>query len=95
MTQSGRESRRWLVGGRVQGVGFRWFVTRAAEEIGLDGWVRNLADGRVEVQAAGSRSALDELERRLREGPRGGRVDDLESGGPTEEPAWSGFSIRR
>ncbi len=64
-------TRRFVVSGRVQGVGFRWFVRNAARELGLTGWVRNLADGRVEAEASGPPEALDAFERRLREGPRG------------------------
>jgi acylphosphatase len=64
----------YLVKGRVQGVGFRWFVQREAAEIGLRGWVRNTEDGHVEVVAAGS-SEKAELKDALRKGSRGSRVD--------------------
>ena len=53
--------RHYLVKGRVQGVGFRWFVQREAAEIGLRGWVRNTEDGHVEIVAAGSAEDLAEL----------------------------------
>jgi len=62
-------ARRYVISGRVQGVGFRYFVLRAALELGVTGWVRNLADGSVEVQAQGDESQLDGLESRLRSGP--------------------------
>ena len=65
----------YLVKGRVQGVGFRWFVQREAAEIGLRGWVRNTDDGHVEVVAAGSPKDLAELKLALRKGSRGSRVD--------------------
>lgn len=65
----------YLVKGRVQGVGFRWFVHREAAEIGLRGWVRNTADGDVEVVAAGEPEGLAELKEALRKGSRGSRVD--------------------
>ena len=65
----------FLVQGRVQGVGFRWFVQREASELGLQGWVRNTEDGHVEVLAAGKPADLDELRASLRSGPRGSRVD--------------------
>ena len=66
--------------GRVQGVGFRWWVRTAAEELGLTGWVMNADDERsVEVVAEGSSEALDALERLLEAGPSGARVDSFES----------------
>jgi acylphosphatase len=65
----------YLVKGRVQGVGFRWFVQREAAEIGLRGWVRNTDDGHVEVVAMGDPSELVELKDALRKGSRGSRVD--------------------
>lgn len=67
----------FLIQGRVQGVGFRWFVHREASRIGLRGWVRNTEDGEVEVVATGSPAELDELRTSLRRGPRGSRVDRL------------------
>jgi acylphosphatase len=72
-----RETRRFLVSGRVQGVGFRWFVEREAAALGLTGWVRNREDGRVEVMATGAREPLAVLHARLREGPRAARVDEV------------------
>jgi acylphosphatase len=65
----------YLVRGRVQGVGFRWFVQREAAEIGLRGWVRNTEDGHVEIVAAGSADDLAELKTALHKGSRGSRVD--------------------
>lgn len=65
----------FLVKGRVQGVGFRWFVQQEAWEIGLRGWVRNTNDGHVEVIAAGSPEDMAELRGTLRKGSRGSRVD--------------------
>lgn len=67
--------RHYLVQGRVQGVGFRWFVHREAAEIGLRGWVKNTDDGHVEAVAAGNAEQLGELESVLRKGSRGSRVD--------------------
>jgi acylphosphatase len=67
--------RHYLVKGRVQGVGFRWFVHREAAEIGLRGWVRNLPEGHVELVAAGDPEDLAELETSLKKGSRGSRVD--------------------
>jgi acylphosphatase len=67
----------FLVQGRVQGVGFRWFVHREASELDLHGWVRNTEEGDVEIVASGSADDLDELRRSLRKGPRGSRVDHV------------------
>jgi len=67
----------FLIQGRVQGVGFRWFVQREAAELELRGWVHNTEDGDVEVVAAGDAGNLDELRVSLRRGPRGARVDRI------------------
>lgn len=67
----------FLIQGRVQGVGFRWFVHREASELELRGWVRNTEDGDVEVVAAGHIDDLAELRASLRRGPRGSRVDRI------------------
>lgn len=72
------EAKRYLVRGRVQGVGFRWFVEREAHMLGIAGWVRNNHDGTVEVLAQGSREQLSGLHSRLREGPRAARVDSVD-----------------
>ena len=65
----------FLVKGRVQGVGFRWFVHREAAEIGLRGWVRNIDTGHVELVAAGEPERIAELRMSLKKGSRGSRVD--------------------
>ncbi len=65
----------FLIQGRVQGVGFRWFVHREASELDLRGWVRNTEDGDVEVVASGEAEDLAKLRASLRRGPRGSRVD--------------------
>ncbi len=69
---------RWLLAGRVQGVGFRWFTVRTAQRLGLRGSVRNLPDGRVEVLAAGPPETLRALDDALRAGPGMARVDNVE-----------------
>ena len=71
-------ARRWLVRGRVQGVGFRYFAQRAAVELGLTGYVRNLEDGRVEVYAIGPEARLAELAGVLHRGPRWAEVRGVE-----------------
>ncbi len=68
----------YLIKGRVQGVGFRWFVHREAAEIGLRGWVRNTDTGHVEIVAAGDAKQLEELKVALHHGSRGSRVDAVE-----------------
>ena len=78
MTESPNETRRYIVSGRVQGVGFRWFVEHAAVQLGLAGWVRNRADGSVEVLASGTRQNLHDLYVELLKGPRASRVDKVE-----------------
>ena len=84
---------RYLLRGRVQGVGFRWFARSAAVTLGLRGWVRNLADGSVEVVAAGAPDALASLERSLRNGPPGARVSEVDVT-PATAPNEPGFDIR-
>jgi acylphosphatase len=71
-------AKRYFVRGRVQGVGFRYFVERAAAELNLTGYTRNLDDGRVEVYAAGSPAKLAELSQRLWKGPRFADVRGVE-----------------
>jgi acylphosphatase len=88
-----RVARRFLIGGRVQGVGFRWFARDAAAREGATGWVRNLPDGRVEAFVEGDADTVERVERALRNGPGGARVDDVSvlddvAGGYTD------FSIR-
>ncbi len=69
----------YLISGRVQGVGFRYFVLRQAQALGLAGWVRNLRDGRVEVLAAGGEGAMAALEGRLWSGPPTAQVVEVQS----------------
>ena len=65
------------VRGRVQGVGFRWFVREHARELRLKGWVRNRADGSVEILADGDANALQQLRSALQQGPSGARVSEV------------------
>ena len=78
MPRPATAARRWIVSGRVQGVGFRYFVERAAGELGLTGYARNLEDGRVEVYAAGPEEKLARLAGVLRQGPRWADVRGVE-----------------
>src|ERR1700720_985537 len=88
----GIEARRFVVRGRVQGVGFRWFVEREAHILGIAGWVRNNHDGSVEILAQGTRDQLSGLHSRLREGPRAARVDAVEV---SDAPPVSGLNSFR
>jgi acylphosphatase len=73
----GVTSKGFLVSGRVQGVGFRWWTTRQARALGLSGTVRNLSDGSVEIHVSGQSEAVGELHRRLERGPRAARVTSV------------------
>jgi acylphosphatase len=86
-------ARRFFVRGRVQGVGFRWFVEREAHMLGIAGWVRNNHDGSVEVLAQGTRDQLSGLHSRLREGPRAARVDAVDASDAAPVPGLSSFRI--
>ncbi len=88
------EARRFLVRGRVQGVGFRWFVEREACLLHVAGWVRNNADSTVEIFAQGTRDQLAGLHSRLREGPRAARVDAVEVKDADPTPGLASFQIR-
>jgi acylphosphatase len=80
-------TRRFVVTGMVQGVGFRWYVARHARGLGLAGYARNLADGRVEVVATGRDGAtLARLEELLRAGPAHARVDSVEAQDQADDP---------
>jgi acylphosphatase len=87
--------RYYLVKGRVQGVGFRWFVHREAATLGLHGWVRNTESGHVEVVAAGGEDDLKRLQELLAKGSRGSRVDVIERRDldPSEGDALGPFQI--
>lgn len=85
-----------VVYGRVQGVGFRFFVVDEAEQLGLVGWVRNRPDGRsVELWAEGPRSALERLQDRVRVGPPGAWVERVECTWVEPTGSYPDFSIRR
>ena len=77
MVQNDDNRVRLVVSGYVQGVGFRWFVMRAARDAGLSGWVRNNPDGSVELEAVGSSDGVALLKERVTTGPRASRVDQV------------------
>ncbi|MFC1639582.1 acylphosphatase [Gemmatimonadota bacterium] len=86
---------RWFVSGRVQGVGFRWFVFHRAGELGIGGWARNLPDGRVEVYGEGSREDLESLDWYLKAGPKFALVENVEKCDcPHEVEGIKSFDIR-
>ena len=92
-TEKAVEARRFIVRGRVQGVGFRWFVESEAHLLGIAGWVRNNPDSSVEVLAMGTRDQLAALRSRLRAGPRAARVDDVEEADAKPIPNLTAFRI--
>ena len=86
-------ARRWLIRGRVQGVGFRYFAQHSALNLGLTGYVRNLDDGRVEVYAIGPEACLSELAGLLHRGPRWAEVHGVDEQEAESCPAKS-FEIK-
>ncbi len=89
-----RVARRFLVSGRVQGVGFRYFALDAARRDGLHGYVTNHADGTVEVRAEGEAEAVERLERALRSGPSRSRVEQVRVDEIEPSSLNEGFEIR-
>ena len=83
-------ARRFVVHGRVQGVGFRYFVERAANDLSLSGYVKNRADGSVEVYAGGDPDGLGKLKELLADGPRWARVERIEESEPEAPPGDAG-----
>jgi acylphosphatase len=87
-------ARRWVIRGRVQGVGFRYFVLEAARVEGLSGWVRNRPDGHVEVRAQGDREAVDRFDHQIRRGPTHARIDGVEVEADLPSERETGFDVR-
>ena len=87
-------ARHYVVTGRVQRVGFRFFVYEAGCRENISGWVRNLPDGRVEVSAEGDADAIERFDLALRRGPAGARVDEVETDIVPPTGRFSGFSVR-
>ena len=88
-----RVARRFVVSGRVHGVGFRFFTQATAMRENLHGWVRNLPNGRVEAAAEGEADAIERFERALRHGPPGARVEDLDIEHTVPDGRDTGFTI--
>ncbi|MGH9258202.1 MAG: acylphosphatase [Vicinamibacterales bacterium] len=89
-----RVARRLIIGGRVQGVGFRYFALEAAVREGVTGWVQNRPDGRVEAYIEGDLEAVTRVERALRQGPRSARVDEVDVDVELPSGAYAEFVIR-
>ena len=87
-------ARRYLITGRVQGVGFRFFVHGAAVREGLNGWVRNLPSKHVEAFAEGEPAAIERFETQLRQGPPAARVDRVDAVDVPPSLDLTGFGIR-
>ena len=87
-------AKRFLIAGRVQGVGFRFFAEAQAAVEGVNGYVQNLADGRVEALVEGDEESVERVERALRRGPPGSRVDSVEVEDVAPSRRATGFSIR-
>ncbi len=88
-----RVGRRFLVTGRVQGVGFRYFTRDAAVREGVTGWVTNRPDGRVEAWVEGETDAVTRVERAIRRGPPGAHVEDVQVDAEEPSGAYSRFDI--
>jgi acylphosphatase len=86
-------ARRFVIHGRVQGVGFRYYVSAEAQKLGISGWVRNNLNGTVEALAAGSREQLTRFHEALRRGPRAARVENVEVFPAETEEAKGTFRI--
>jgi acylphosphatase len=89
-----RVARRYLISGRVQGVGFRFFAEAVASREGLHGWVRNLPDGRVEIMVEGEAEGVDRFEAKMWHGPPAARVTDVRVEEMVPTRLASGFDIR-
>ena len=83
-----------VIQGRVQGVGFRYFVLRQADTLRLAGWVRNLADGDVELEAEGDRASLEALVEAARRGPSSARVTNVVESWSESAPRYQRFSAQ-
>jgi acylphosphatase len=89
-----RVARRFLISGRVQGVGFRYFTVDVARRAGATGWVRNLPDGSVEAFVEGDDEAVTRIERAFRSGRRGARVDTVDVDAEEPSGAYKTFAVR-
>ncbi len=85
-------ARHYIVKGRVQGVGFRYFTHRLAEQLDIKGWVKNLGNGAVEVHGEGDENPMEQFLSKIKRGPSLASVQDVETG-EVEPEGYQGFSI--
>ena len=90
-----RTARQYAISGRVQGVGFRYYIHDVATQEGVTGYVRNLPDGRVEAYVEGDEDAVLRVERALRSGPGGARVEHVEVNTAPPSGAFTSFQVTR
>jgi len=83
----------YVISGRVQGVGFRYFAERVANQLGIRGYVKNLSTGSVEVYAIGDENSLERLKYSLNQGPRSARVEAVEESEDTVNEDYHRFVI--
>ncbi|MGO8786902.1 MAG: acylphosphatase [Terriglobia bacterium] len=88
-----RIAKKFVIAGRVQGVGFRYFADRWASQLGVRGYVKNLWDGNVEVYAIGAPVALEELKRQLAEGPRSAHVTSIDESDEPVDTRYNRFIV--
>ncbi len=88
-----RRARQYVISGRVQGVGFRWFTAESAAREGLHGWVRNTPDGSVEIRAEGEAESLERFERAISHGPSRARVDRIDVADLDADGRHTGFTV--
>jgi acylphosphatase len=86
-------AKKYLIQGRVQGVGFRFFAERSAHQFGISGYVKNLWDGNVEVYAVGDLTRLEEFKRQLAQGPRSARVTHIDESDEPVDKRYNRFVI--
>jgi len=90
---SAKLARRYIVSGRVQGVGYRFFAERCANQLGIAGYVKNCWDGTVEVYAVGDEAFLEEFKRHLAEGPRSARVTGVRESSELVSASYTRFVV--
>ena len=83
-----------MISGRVQGVGFRYFTQNAAAREGVTGWVQNLPDGRVEAFVEGDEEAVTRVERAIRSGPSGARIEHVDVQDEEAAGTFKSFTIK-